>query len=435
MKLQKTITLLLILSALALTITVTKVSAQTASITLDPSEVTLTEVNSEFTLDVMVEDVQDLWSWKVAVEWNPAYLTLVGEPVEGGFLKQGGSTLYLVGIINSAEGYIAEVSSTILGQADASGEGVLCTLTFKAIKTCIETPINIVNTTLLSSEYNAGDSSNTPISHAVQNPVATVTLVVGTAPVANAGDPQTTDEGKSITLDGSKSYPTDGSLTYAWSFTDGSSKTLNGATVSYAFDTPGVHEVTLTVENINGEQSTATVDITVNDITAPEPAIQAILRETQQTLDLTGVLPVDQWIKFSAAESYDPEDGAIAFYTWTVNGELISSGKAAETAQHKFTEAGTYTVSLTIMDNRGHNNATETIQVNVGISSSQGATQGDSSGNTDSGNSTSSDGSTTSGQSYYISQTFTLPPLAIGILATVTILTISGSVVWLRKRS
>jgi PKD repeat protein len=69
-----------------------------------------------------------------------------------------------------------------------------------------------------------------------------------------------------------------------------------------------------------------------------------------------------------------------------------------------YDRAGTYELSLTVFDQRGNNSATKSITV----------TADQSGGPSD--------------------QSFNLPPLAIGILTSITAMTILGSVFWLRKK-
>jgi serine protease len=87
---------------------------------------------------------------------------------------------------------------------------------------------------------------------------------------------------------------------------------------------------------------------------------------TQSSIDVTvnnsNELPVAAFIytcegsicDFNASGSYDP-DGTILSYTWDFGDGDFGSGK---TASHTFTEAGTFTVTLTVTDDIGAENTT-----------------------------------------------------------------------------
>jgi len=69
---------------------------------------------------------------------------------------------------------------------------------------------------------------------------------------------------------------------------------------------------------------------------------------------------VNQWITFDATSSYDP-DGSIVSYSWDFGDGAAATGSRVT---KRYSAAGTYTVTLTVTDNRGAtNSASQTITV------------------------------------------------------------------------
>jgi PKD repeat protein len=93
-----------------------------------------------------------------------------------------------------------------------------------------------------------------------------MTLVVRdiTPPVAVAGKDQMVPFGNIVVLDGSLSMDNCGITSYFWNFTyDGKAQSLEGRTVRFKFDKPGVYEVVLTVVDGAGNSCKDRVVITV----------------------------------------------------------------------------------------------------------------------------------------------------------------------------
>jgi PKD repeat protein/subtilisin family serine protease len=69
---------------------------------------------------------------------------------------------------------------------------------------------------------------------------------------------------------------------------------------------------------------------------------------------------VNQWVTFDATSSYDP-DGSIVSYSWDFGDGATATGSRVT---KRYSAAGTYTVTLTVTDNRGAtNSASQTITV------------------------------------------------------------------------
>jgi hypothetical protein len=86
-----------------------------------------------------------------------------------------------------------------------------------------------------------------------------------TKPIANAGPDQAVNGDTQVTLDGSASSDNIGIVSYTWTFTDVTTKTLTGANPSYTFSAPGVYTITLTVKDGTGNEATDTMLVTVSE--------------------------------------------------------------------------------------------------------------------------------------------------------------------------
>jgi hypothetical protein len=110
-------------------------SSPSATLSLQPATITgpssSIALGKTFNLTLYVANVTDLWSWKVAISWDPKVLNLTSGPTEGSFMGSG--TLFLAHPTNYARGSIPELSDTYLSDTSISGSGILANLTFKVI--------------------------------------------------------------------------------------------------------------------------------------------------------------------------------------------------------------------------------------------------------------------------------------------------------------
>ena len=151
-----------IVTCLALT---SSAKAET-TISIDPPtyEVGESEIGETFTINIILNDVTNLWSWKVRVDWNPEILNFT-ETAEGPFLNNTGDTLFLWANNWTAieEGYIPEISCTLQSSVGVNGSGALATITFKSLSP------GTSNITLTETVLKEPEQEHPEISHNVNN--------------------------------------------------------------------------------------------------------------------------------------------------------------------------------------------------------------------------------------------------------------------------
>lgn len=139
-----------------------------------------------------------------------------------------------------------------------------------------------------------------------------------------------------VSFDGSTSTDADGTLAgYAWDFGDGTSG--SGVTATHTYGAAGTYNVALTVTDDQGVTNTVT-----HQVVAVDPP-------NQLPIASFSVSKSDLAVDFSGAGSADP-DGTISDWAWSFGDG--STGTGASTS-HSYAAAGTYTVKLTVTDNRG----------------------------------------------------------------------------------
>jgi YVTN family beta-propeller protein len=147
-------------------------------------------------------------------------------------------------------------------------------------------------------------------------------------------NPTTAD---TIQFDGSFSKDPDGSVvSHDWSFGDGT--TASGVNASHSYADDGNYSVTLTVTDDYGATASVTRVVEVQNVPPvaafeldPDPA------EVEENVSFDGTLSSDS-------------DGSVIDYKWT-----FGDGSVAyeSTVQHGYTQPGTYTVDLKVIDDDG----------------------------------------------------------------------------------
>jgi PKD repeat protein len=128
---------------------------------------------------------------------------------------------------------------------------------------------------------------------------------------------------------------------YEWDFTNDGSVDATGPTAFTTYSTPGTYQARLRVVDTDGDADTSIVPITVNE--PPNvPPVAAI-----GSSGTGGQAPYT--VNFDGTGSSDP-DGSIVGYAWDFGNDRTAS---TATGSATYTQPGTYTVSLTVTDNRG----------------------------------------------------------------------------------
>ncbi len=147
------------------------------------------------------------------------------------------------------------------------------------------------------------------------------------------------DAPRLVSFSSAGSVDPDGAITsYAWNFGNGTTSTQANPTAS--FTSPGTFAVTLTVTDNSGATAVASTSVT---ITPANVLPNAVFSATP----LTGPSPLV--VTLNAGASNDP-DGAITSYAWDLGNGSTATGP---TTSFTYTTPGSYTVKLTVTDNRG----------------------------------------------------------------------------------
>lgn len=145
----------------------------------------------------------------------------------------------------------------------------------------------------------------------------------------------------------------DGSITgYRWNFGDGQTSTTPNT--AHTYSKKGTYKAVFSATDDDGAIATTTVTITVSIApnNSPSASIQANPRK--------GTAPLTVSFNGTGSDS----DGSIIRYRWNFGDGIVTTGRSVE---HKFTEGGTYKVTLTVTDDDGATgNANVTISVEDG---------------------------------------------------------------------
>jgi len=180
------------------------------------------------------------------------------------------------------------------------------------------------------------------VNNAKPKPIVTVDVTEGELPLV-------------VNFDASQSRDESGIISeYRWNFDDLSAQVnyAKGVQATHTFESPGVHEVTLTVIDNNNESVSTVQTITV--LSADEGLQPKIVYSPKD-----GVAPLK--VSFNASgTTHSDEDVSITNYLWNFgDGTKEEENKIVK---HIFKETGTYIVTLTVTDSNDEI-ATEEVEV------------------------------------------------------------------------
>jgi PKD repeat protein len=169
-----------------------------------------------------------------------------------------------------------------------------------------------------------------------------IILIVNNPPVAEIVAPQQNDVfqvNSEVTFDGSNSSDPDGDIIfYYWDFGDGSFG--SGVVTAHIYLVAGTYQVELRVDD--GELSdTDNVRILITDEPANQPP-EAVIDEPTNGENFT----IDENVRFNGSSSSDPEGDSLD-YIWDFGDDTEGYGMITH---HKYSENGTYNVTLTVDD-------------------------------------------------------------------------------------
>ena len=148
-------------------------------------------------------------------------------------------------------------------------------------------------------------------------------------------------------------------LKYTWYFDDGTNYVSRENKTSHRYNLPGQYKVTLVVEDETGASANiSNILITVNN-NPPKAVIKQITPKK-----------VNQEVQISGGDSSD-KDGKIQTYIWTFGDGTKEERVNASQVTHTWKSAGTYTIELTVQDDRGGTDTTQ-FQIQIKSDSSDG---------------------------------------------------------------
>jgi len=207
---------------------------------------------------------------------------------------------------------------------------------------------------------------------------STTTSSGNNLPVANAGADKTAAVNSKVSFDGGSSTASNKIVSYRWDFdaSNGITTEATGQRATKTYTKAGTYTVTLTVTDSKGQKSTDTLTVVVGSKTNTATTTSTTTTTTSGSAttssgdkppvanagkDLTATR--GKAVSFSGSLSTD--DNKIVSYRWDFDASNgITTEATGVRATKTYTKAGTYTVTLTVIDSKGQK-STDTLRVVV----------------------------------------------------------------------
>jgi PKD repeat protein len=252
---------------------------------------------------------------------SPATVTVTVGDVAIRGLNANSNSPTVLGQATSFEANVREGSNVVITW-DFGGEGTATGATAQFTFATVGTRTVTVTAT------NAEGSETTDI----------LVTVTNTAPVANAGAPQTVNVGAQVTLNGGASSDPDGHtpLTYAWTQTGGPAVTLSSATAAQPTFTAPAAPATLTFELVvtDSRGLASAAAFTLVNVTSSAPQ--------DVTASNNGPTVLGQATTLTATAS-----GTGLTYTWNFGDGASATGA---TVSHTYAAEGAYVATVTVIN-------------------------------------------------------------------------------------
>jgi PKD repeat protein len=285
-------------------------------------------IGTEFTVNINIENVENLYGWQVNMTYNPEVLfTSEALITEGSLLADTFSSTIFVSKVSNATGYMQFACSAFppYPEIGAYGDGTLASVAFYVIAEESGTPLHFVEGTALRTVV--GDTV-VPIEDFVTEDGYFDNHTTSIPPIAAFWVATPTPEvSKTVAFDASASRDPDGWLnSYHWDYGDNQSQVfirgVNLTTVAtHVYAHEGFYQVTLTVTDNEGltDWTSAPVNVTVHVVISHV----AVLNSWDRPSYFTGGLGNDYQILVDALNSR-------GFDAQAVTNEQIISGILGE---------------------------------------------------------------------------------------------------------